>query len=89
MSYHSLALPTTVADIIHEYDEKIANVDGAISEFSAAHTKMVSATVVQGRYIERVVDDVYLRPDSIKQNLRKSGWKAVYARLQIENVGLV
>ena len=86
MTIHSLALPTTVADIIDEYDEKIANVEKAISEFAAAHTKMQSATVVQGRYVERVVDDVYLRPDTIKQNLRKSGWKAVYARLQIENL---
>ena len=86
MSIHSLALPTTVADIIDEYDEKIANVDGAISEFRAAHDKMQAATVVRGRYIERVVDDVYLRPDAIKLNLRKSGWRSVYARLEIENV---
>jgi Domain of unknown function (DUF4942)/Methionine biosynthesis protein MetW len=80
------ALPITVADIVDEYAAKVSTVDIAISEFQAAHDRMNAATVVRGTYVENVVTSVYLRPDSIRLNLRKSGWKAVYSRLQIERL---
>ena len=41
MSYHqAIALPTTVSDLIDEYEEKIAGLDGAIAAFGQACTAM-------------------------------------------------
>lgn len=86
MSNRTLALPLTVADIVDEYAYKVASVDAAIAEFEAAHNRMKASTVVHGVYVENVISDVWLRPDAIKINLRKSGWKAVYSRLQIDRL---
>ena len=81
-----IALPTTVADLIEEYLEKVANIDAAIATFGQACTAMDLMTTVQGNYIERVFDRPTLYPDSIRKNLLKSGWRAVYSRLEIDSV---
>ena len=84
MNMHAIALPLTVADIIDEYAEKVSNIESNIAEFKAAHDRMSMATTVRGVYVERVINDVYLSERAIALNLRKSGWKAVYQRLQID-----
>jgi hypothetical protein len=86
MSNRTIALPITVADIVEEYAAKVANVDNAIADFKTALDTIKGASVVSGYYVENVVGDLYLRPDAIRLNLRKSGWKAVWSRLQIDRV---
>jgi len=81
-----IALPTTVADLIEEYEAKVAGIDAAIAQFGQACTAMDLMTTVQGNYIERVFDRPTLYPDSIRKNLLKSGWRAVYRRLEIDSV---
>ena len=83
---NAIALPLTVADIVDEYAEKIASLPEAIAEFEAAHNRLKRSSIVQGFYVENVVEDVRLHESSIKLNLRKSGWKAVYSRLQIDRL---
>ncbi len=86
MSNRTVALPLTVADIVDEYAAKAANLDGAISKFEEAQNAMRHATCVQGVYAENVFTEARFIPSAIKLNLRKSGWKAVYSRLQIDRL---
>jgi hypothetical protein len=86
MNMHAIALPLTVADIIDEYQAKVADVDAAIARFEQAHTDMTAACCVQGIYAETVVKDPFVRASSVLMNLRKSGWKAVYRRLSIDDL---
>ena len=83
MNYHVPSLPLTVADIVDEYAVKLAGVDAAIEAFKQAHNRMLTASCVQGVYVERVVSDVHVIPSAVRKNLRQSGWKAIYRRLQI------
>jgi hypothetical protein len=86
MSNRTIALPVTVADIVEEYDAKIAGLGESIARFEAAQTAMRSATCIQGVYAESVFTDARFYENAIKLNLRKSGWKAVYRRLDVERL---
>ena len=81
-----IALPTTVADLIEEYDAKVAGLDAAIAAFGQACTAMDLMTTVQGNYVERVFERPTIYPESVRKNLLKSGWHAVYRRLEIDSV---
>lgn len=80
------ALPRTVADLIAEYDEKCANVEAAINGFETAYDQLQMAAVVQGTFVETIGSKSYLYPDGIRKNLLKSGWRAIYRRLEIDRV---
>jgi hypothetical protein len=87
MNAHTqIAMPLTVADIVDEYNLKISTLSEAIADFDSAQRRMQSATYVQGVYVESVFRDAQFHEASIKLNLRKSGWKAVFARLQIDRL---
>ena len=86
MSNRTIALPLTVADIVEEYTAKVANLGEAIAKFEAAQNEMQSATCVQGVYAESVFKSAQFYESGIKLNLRKSGWKAVYRRLDVERL---
>ena len=83
---NALAFPTTVADIVDEYAVKSAAVAEAIAECEAAIHRMQAASVVQGVYVETVVNNVFINERAVKTNLRKSGWKAIYRRLDIDRI---
>ncbi|MEW9855886.1 DUF4942 domain-containing protein [Novosphingobium rhizovicinum] len=83
---NAIALPTTVADIIGEYEAKDASVEQAIAEFDQAFDRLGMAMTVQGVFVEPVGSKSYLHANSLRKNLLKSGWRAVYNRLQIESV---
>jgi hypothetical protein len=76
----------TVADLIAEHDEKAASVEAAIRSYDAAFDRLGMAFTVQGTYVEPVGSKSYLHADSLRKNLLKSGWKAVYNRLQIDRI---
>lgn len=86
MNMHAIAMPLTVADIIDEYAAKVADADAAIARFEQAHRDMETASVVQGVYAESVVKGCHVWPEAIRRNLRKSGWKAVYRRLNVDEL---
>lgn len=83
---NAVALPTTVADLIEEYETKISGLDAAIAEFGEACTALDRMTTVQGNYVERVFQRPTLYPEGIRKNLLKSGWRAVARRLQVETL---
>lgn len=83
----ALALPTTVADIIDEYAAKNAAVEQAIADFEQAYDCFGMSATVQGVFVDNVGGSrPYLHASSLRANLLKSGWRAVYNRLQIDSI---
>lgn len=83
----NLALPTTVADIIAEFEQKHAGVEAAIADFEQAYDRLGMSATVQGVFVDAVCGSrPYLHASSIRTNLLKSGWRAVYNRLQIDSI---
>lgn len=84
---NALATPRTVLDLIDEYDQKVANVDAAIEAYNRACTEIESAGVVMGTYAEPVLRGrSYVHAQDMRRNLLKSGWKAIYNRLNIDMI---
>ena len=84
---NALATPRTVLDLIDEYDEKVAGVDAAIEAYNRACTEIESAGCVMGTYAEPVLRGrSYVNARDMQRNLLKSGWKAIYNRLNIDMI---
>jgi len=82
-----LATARTVISLLEEYDEKAAGVDGAIAAYEAACTAIEMAGTVAGTYAEPVLRGrSYVHASEMRKNLLKSGWKAVYSRLNIDQI---
>lgn len=81
-----LALPATVADIIAEYESKNHAIADEIKALDEAFTRLDMAATVQGAYVERVAVKPYLHVDTLRKNLLRSGWQAVYRRLGVESI---
>jgi len=87
MTVHTLARQSTVLDLIEEYEEKRAAIEERVAEFEAAMTKLEMAACVQGKFVVPAIRNrPYVRAEDLKENLRKSGWRAVYDRLQIDRI---
>lgn len=80
------ALQRTVADLVAEYDQKCADVETTIATFETAFDRLQMAGTVQGAFVEPIGSRSYLDASSIRTNLLKSGWRAVYNRLDIDRV---
>lgn len=82
----ALALPMTVADIVAEYDGKAAAIEAAIADFDRAFDRLGMAATVQGTFVDSIGSKPYLHASTLRINLLKSGWKAVFNRLQIDRI---
>lgn len=82
----ALALPLTVADIVEEYEAKAGAVDQAIADVMAAHKRLNMAATVQGVFVEKIATEPFVHATRLQDNLLKSGWRAVYNRLQIDTI---
>jgi hypothetical protein len=84
---NAIAPPTTVADIIEEYAAKDADIEQAIAGFERAYDCLGMSATVQGVFVESIGGSrPYLHAGSMRSNLLKSGWRAVYNRLQIDSI---
>ena len=82
----NLALQTTVADLVAEYDSKSANVAQAIADYNAATTAIKMASTVMGTFADSIMREPILQERELQKNLLKSGWKAIYSRLNIGSI---
>lgn len=83
----AVATQRTIPDLIDEYDEKAAAVEGAIAAYDAACRDLEFAGTVMGTYVEPVLRGrAYVHVDQMQKNLLQSGWKAIYSRLQIDRI---
>lgn len=85
-SLNAIALPTTVADIVGEYDEKHAAIEAAIADFENAFDRLGMSATVQGTYVEPIGSKSYLQATALRKNLLKSGWRAIYQRLNVDAI---
>jgi Domain of unknown function (DUF4942)/Methyltransferase small domain len=83
---NAIALPSTVFDLIEEYETKALNVEQAIAALEAAQTAFDMGCTVQGTYADRVVNHGIAHASTMRRNLLKSGWRAVYSRLRIADI---
>lgn len=77
----------TVADLIDEYEEKVANAPAAIAAVNEAWRNLEMAATIQGKYgggISRHAPHVSER--DVLASLLKSGWRAIYDRCQIDQI---
>lgn len=83
-----LATARTVIGLIDEYEAKVAGVEEAIRAYEAAITALNTAGCVMGAYVGPLLSGHASAPSAsyMKANLLKSGWKAVYDRLNIETI---
>lgn len=86
MTSTAIAGQRTVADLIDEYEAKSAKVDQAIATFERAYEELQMAGTVMGRFVEPIGSRSYLSAKAIQANLLKSGWRAVYDRLDIGKI---
>lgn len=80
------ALPMTIADLIDEHDRKSENVEAAIRAYDEAFRDLGMAATVQGTFVEPIGPKCHLHASTLRRNLLRSGWKALYSRLQIERI---
>lgn len=82
-----LALPTSVADMVAEYDEKATTLEGKIAAMKAAIEDLKMTATVQGTFVGNIIDrEPCVQLDACKSNLLRSGWRAVYKRLNVEAI---
>ncbi|GGA64745.1 DUF4942 domain-containing protein [Pelagibacterium lentulum] len=83
----TLAPQRTALDLIAEYEEKDAAIPEAIKAFEEAKSALEMAGCVMGTYTGSVIDGrAYVSEREMRSNLLKSGWKALYNRLQIDRI---
>lgn len=84
---NAIATQRTVIDLIDEYDEKNANIEHVIGDFQNAFTKLKMGACVQGKYVGSVTrHEPFIYAEELRKNLLKSGWQAIYDRLQIDRL---
>lgn len=84
---NAVARQSTVIDLIAEYDQKREAMEAEVKAFEAAYTRLEMAACIQGKFVGPVSQHrPYIHADTLKRNLCKSGWKAVYDRLQIDRI---
>jgi hypothetical protein len=81
------ALQRTVIDLIDEYADKHEAMDQEIKAFEDAYNRLEMAACVQGKYVAPITRHrPHISADGLRWNLLKSGWKAIYDRLQIDRI---
>lgn len=83
---NAIALQRTVGDLIDEHDLKAAAIEQEIAEFEACWERLGMASTVQGTYAESIGNKPHLHASTLRKNLLKSGWKAIYNRLQVARI---
>lgn len=87
MTHHPPALQRTVADLVDEYDEKVAAMPDAIQHFNDAYRALEMAATIQGKFVAPIMrHSPSVHERDLQRNLLKSGWKAIYDRLQIDRI---
>jgi hypothetical protein len=83
---NQLTLPTTVADMVQEYQDKDAEITARIEAVNEAVNALRLGATVQGVYADRPFEEPRIDERTVRKNLLKSGWKAIYQRLEIERI---
>lgn len=80
------AIPQTVADLIDEHDRKAGAIEAEIAAFEAAWDRIGMSATVQGTFVDSIGSKPHLHASALRKNLLRSGWRAIYNRLQIDSI---
>jgi hypothetical protein len=81
------ARQSTVLDLVDEYEEKNAAIDVELKGFEEAFTRLEMAASIQGKYVSPITRHrPHIHASELRKVLLKSGWKAIYDRLQIDMI---
>jgi Domain of unknown function (DUF4942)/Methionine biosynthesis protein MetW len=83
---NAIALPTTVLDLIEEYQLKQSSLENAIENVSTSVNALHMNCCVQGTFVGSLPSAPSMYVDSLSKNLLKSGWRAAYNRLRIDEL---
>ena len=87
MTSSAIARQSTVTDLLGEYDQKREAMDEEVRAFEAAYARLEMAACIQGKFVAPVSRHrPHVNADELRRNLCKSGWKAIYDRLQIDRI---
>lgn len=87
MNHTALAVQQTVSDLVGEYEEKRDAIESELKAFNDAYLHLEMAACVQGTYAQPISRyKPYIHAKELKECLLKSGWKAIYNRLQIDRI---
>jgi hypothetical protein len=84
---NQLVTQRTVLDLVDEYEEKSAAIEGELKGFEEAFTRLEMAASIQGKYVSPITRHrPHIHASELRKVLLKSGWKAIYDRLQIDMI---
>lgn len=84
---NAIARQSTVSDLVEEYETKRAAIDAEVKAFEAAYSRLEMAACIQGKFVGPVSRNrPHVSAEELKRNLCKSGWRAIYDRLQIDRI---
>ncbi len=84
---NQLVTQRTVLDLVDEYEEKSAAIEGELKGFEDAFTRLEMAASIQGKYVSPITRHrPHIHATELRKVLLKSGWKAIYDRLQIDMI---
>lgn len=83
----AIATQRTVLDLIDEYNAKAVGIEEAISAYESACTAIEMAGTIAGVYVSPVLTGRgHPHASMMRKNLLQSGWKAIYSRLNIDQI---
>lgn len=83
---NQLALQRSLADVVAEYEQKLADVPRAMAEFEAAGDKLKAAACVSGTWGDTQIETGRIYDHKLKESLLKSAWRHVYNGLNIDTI---
>lgn len=84
VNHNEIAMQRRLADVIAEYDAKLAALPQAMTDFEQAGNALKMASTIGGTFGDVTIDTGHNYVDSLKTGLLRSAWKYVYAGLNIE-----
>lgn len=84
---NQIARQSTVLDLVEEYEDKNAAIDDEVASFEDAFKRLEMCATVQGKFGGHFTRHrPHISARDLRANLLKSGWQAVYDRLQIDQI---
>jgi Domain of unknown function (DUF4942)/Uncharacterised methyltransferase family (DUF6094) len=81
-----LALQRSLADIVAEYETKVAAIPDTLANFEAAGNALKSGACVAGTWGDTNIDTGRASDWQLKESLLKSAWRHVYDGLNIDSI---
>lgn len=86
MNMHTPALQRSLADVVAEYEHKLATLPAALATFNAAGDDLKMAATVGGTWGNERIETGSIYERTLQDSLLKSAWRHVYDGLNIDTI---